>query len=130
METVNTKQTDKNALKAEGDSVQTVVMRYGYLPAFDGEAILASCDHCSFCSDASDGLEYGRVYAPNQNYVIEAAITNAAAAGEEVYVEIVDDCSSNGWAWISVDNIATGIIPEPATLGLLAILGLAFLRRK
>lgn len=79
---------------------------------------------------ASDGLEYGRFYAPNQNYVMEAAITNPAAAYVDVYVEVVDNCSSGGWAWISVDNIATGIIPEPAILGLLSVLGLALLRRK
>ncbi len=53
--------------------------------------------------DASTHAEYGRVYAPDQNYVTERAITNAAANGKEVYIEVVDNCSSGGWAWISVD---------------------------
>jgi len=79
---------------------------------------------------ASDGFEYGRVYAPDQNFVKEAAITNPAAANVDVYLEIVDNCTSGGWAWISFDHLQTVVIPEPAILGLLSVLGLALLRRK
>lgn len=35
------------------------VIREGYLPAFDGKPILASCGHCTHCEDVSDGPEYG-----------------------------------------------------------------------
>lgn len=34
-------------------------MSDGYLPAFDGEPVLASCEHCAHCFDDSDGPEYG-----------------------------------------------------------------------
>lgn len=34
-------------------------MHDGYLPAFDGEQILASCNNCTWCMDESDGPEYG-----------------------------------------------------------------------
>jgi hypothetical protein len=34
-------------------------MDEGYLPAFDGSPILASCDNCTHCIDQSDGPEYG-----------------------------------------------------------------------
>ena len=35
------------------------VLDQGYLPAFDGKPILASCDHCTHYLDGSDGWEYG-----------------------------------------------------------------------
>ena len=40
-------------------AVQRFVMRDGYLPAFDGEPILGSCENCAHCMDQSDGPEYG-----------------------------------------------------------------------
>ena len=66
--------------------------------------------------DAGDDTEYGRVYAPDQNLVVERSITNAAAEGKEVYFEVVDNCTSGGWAWLSVDyfQIKT-FVPEPPT---------------
>jgi len=64
--------------------------------------------------DASTHTEYGRVYAPGQNFVVDRAITNASAYNQEVYIEVVDNCTSNGFAWISVDyfQIKT-FAPEP-----------------
>ena len=51
---MSTETTPLSAVK-----VEPVVMRDGYLPAFDGEPILASCQHCAYCIDQSDGPEYG-----------------------------------------------------------------------
>ena len=31
----------------------------GHLPDFEGNPVLASCDHCMHCRDQSDGPEYG-----------------------------------------------------------------------
>jgi hypothetical protein len=31
----------------------------GFLPDFEGLPVLASCENCNFCSDVSDGPEYG-----------------------------------------------------------------------
>ena len=42
--------------------LQHGVMCEGYLPAFDGKPILASCEHCTHCLDDSDGWEYGPAY--------------------------------------------------------------------
>lgn len=39
--------------------VERHVMPDGYLPAFDGSPVLASCDNCSHCMDQSEGPEYG-----------------------------------------------------------------------
>ncbi|MCH6256699.1 hypothetical protein MLD52_09085 [Puniceicoccaceae bacterium K14] len=44
---------------AKGRSNNGVVMPDGHLPAFDGEPILASCKNCGWCTDQSDGYEYG-----------------------------------------------------------------------
>ena len=45
--------------KTGSGHLQHLVMHDGYLPAFDGTPILASCEHCTDCSDVSDGPEYG-----------------------------------------------------------------------
>ncbi len=64
--------------------------------------------------DAATHTEYGKVYAPNQDLVVERAITNASAYNKQVYIEVVDNCTSSGFAWISVDyfQIKT-FVPEP-----------------
>jgi len=54
-ETTNTEQSRV----AAGGRLERVVVRDGYLPAFDGKPILASCGNCAHCSDMSDGPEYG-----------------------------------------------------------------------
>lgn len=46
---------------SEANAVESLrqVMPVGYLPAHDGEPILASCNNCMHCMDQSDGYEYG-----------------------------------------------------------------------
>ena len=45
---------------AEGLSDSSdVVMPEGHLPDFEGKPVLASCGHCAYCMDQSDGPEYG-----------------------------------------------------------------------
>jgi hypothetical protein len=42
-----------------GVQTQRFVMCEGFLPDFDGKPVLASCRHCTWCMDESDGPEYG-----------------------------------------------------------------------
>ena len=66
--------------------------------------------------DAATHTEYGKVYAPDQNDVTERSITNSSAYNKQVYVEIVDNCTSGGFAWIAVDYFqAKTPVPEPTT---------------
>ncbi|RKX36694.1 MAG: hypothetical protein DRP64_18250, partial [Verrucomicrobia bacterium] len=44
------------------------------------------------------------VFAPDQNAMRRAVLQSEAAYGEQVYIEVVDDCSQGGWAWIAVDG--------------------------
>jgi len=53
---------------------------------------------------ASDDSEIDRVYAPGSNHLQEKSFDAASAYGQEVYVEVVDNCTSSGYAWLSVDN--------------------------
>jgi hypothetical protein len=42
-----------------GVGAEASVMPAGYLPAFDGSPVIASCENCANCIDQSDGPEYG-----------------------------------------------------------------------
>jgi len=53
--------------------------------------------------DAVTHADYGTVYTPDQDLVVEKAITNIAANNKQVYFEIVDNCEETGYAWIAVD---------------------------
>ena len=82
---------------------------------------------------ASDDSELARVEAPNSDASISTNIYDAAQQGESVYLKIVDtndESDGGGYAWMYADKFQFDIIPEPATLGFLSLLGLALLRRK
>ena len=85
-------------------------------------------------NDAVSGAELDRVYMPGTTVTMMA--TNLVpplvyqGSGSNMYIEIVDNCTSNGWAWLAVDKFEVIVIPEPVIFGLLAILGLAIIRRK
>jgi|GEM_PF-2900593 len=53
--------------------------------------------------DASTHAEYGKVYAPDQDHVVVRAITNSSAYNQQVYIEAVDNCASNAYAWLAID---------------------------
>jgi len=53
---------------------------------------------------ASNGEILNKVLAPDQNDLRKAILQSEAAYGKNVYIEIVDDCSQGGWAWIAVDD--------------------------
>lgn len=44
---------------SEASPINRIVMPEGHLPDFEGNPVLASCDHCAYCMDQSDGPEYG-----------------------------------------------------------------------
>jgi len=52
---------------------------------------------------ASDGEELDRVYAPNQNMMVQKYLQSSAAIGEEVYIEAVDNATDGSYAWFGVD---------------------------
>lgn len=49
--------------KAEPRQVDALVMPLGHLPDFEGKPVLASCVHCTYCTDESDGPEYGPLWS-------------------------------------------------------------------
>jgi len=62
---------------------------------------------------ASNGEELDRVYAPNQNTMAQRFLHSAAAIGEEVYIEAVDNGNSpGGYQWFGVDDFQ---FAEPIT---------------
>jgi len=82
---------------------------------------------------ASDNSELARVDAPNQNGGHPTNIYSVSHYGDSVYLKVVDtnnESDGGGWAWMTADHFSFNVIPEPTTFGLLAIFGLAFLRKK
>ncbi len=54
---------------------------------------------------ASDDSEIDRVWAPfTTGTMEEASFTSTTNIAENVYIEVVDDASGGGWAWLSVDD--------------------------
>ncbi|RKX40128.1 MAG: hypothetical protein DRP64_13135, partial [Verrucomicrobia bacterium] len=53
---------------------------------------------------ASNGAILDQVFAPDQNAMRRAVLQSEAAYGKQVYIEVVDDCTQGGWAWIAVDD--------------------------
>ncbi len=54
---------------------------------------------------ASDDSEIDRAWAPNvTGTMLERSFTSATNIAENVYVEVVDDSTTNGYAWIAVDD--------------------------
>jgi len=57
---------------------------------------------------ASDDFTYTNIFAPNQTSpFITKEFNFASAYGEEVYIEVVDNCTSGGYAWLAVDYFET-----------------------
>ena len=86
-------------------------------------------------NDAVTGAQIGdKMYCPQTtaSMVITNIFPSAdyQGTGSNVYIKVVDDCALAAYGWLSFDNLEIIAIPEPGTLGVLAILGLAFLRRK
>lgn len=57
---------------------------------------------------ASDGVELDRVYAPNSSTLRMYNLAAPDAIGEAVYIELVDDGSDAGYAWMAVDLFVEG----------------------
>jgi len=57
---------------------------------------------------ASDDFTYTNIFAPNQTSpFITREFNFESAYGEEVYIEVVDNCTSGGYAWLAVDYFET-----------------------
>jgi len=53
---------------------------------------------------AADGVAFTNIFAPNQTAPMVVREFNCPAAyGQSVYVEAVDNCPSNGFAWLAID---------------------------
>ncbi len=79
---------------------------------------------------AADDSELARVEAPKSDASVSTNFSSGANWGNSVYLKIVDNDVSNSYAWIYADYFQFDVIPEPAIIGLLSLLGLALLRRK
>ncbi len=54
---------------------------------------------------ASNGEELDRVYAPNVNTMVQKFLQSAAAIGEKIYIEAVDNGNSaGGYQWFGIDD--------------------------
>ena len=115
----------------ENGYVQFKLGGYSYNPAITNVPIY----NYVTLNDAESGAQLGdKIYCPQTtgSMVITNIIPPTAymGSGSNVCLNVVDDSTVAAYGWLSFDSLETKVIPEPATLGLLAILGLAFLRRK
>ena len=78
---------------------------------------------------ASNDSEVDRVWTPDLAGDMQKEGFSYNGTTENMYIEVVDNCTSTGWAWIAVDNFQLDVIPEPALfiIGLI-ILGVGFRR--
>ena len=60
---------------------------------------------------ASDDVEIDRVWAPQQDAFVQATLSSATNAGNDVYIEVVDNGSEVSYAWIAVDDFR--FAPQP-----------------
>jgi len=56
----------------------------------------------------SDGAELDRVWAPGHGYLYSYVLSSPETVGEDVYIEVVDNGSDNGYAWLAVDFFMQG----------------------
>jgi hypothetical protein len=61
---------------------------------------------------ASNNSEVDRVWTPNITGSMQEKSFSYYDGMENMYIEIVDNCTSNGYAWIAVDNFQLDIVPE------------------
>ncbi len=73
---------------------------------------------------ASDDSEIERIWAPNVTYTMFEKHFVSSLSAEDVYIEIVDNCTSGGYAWIAVDDFQIAGIPEPVWIWIVGILEL------
>ncbi len=130
-ETLTGQLQSKDFTIPENGYVQFKLGGYSYNPTQTNEPIY----NYVTLNDAESGVQIGdKIYCPQTtgSMVITNIIPPIAymGSGSNVYVKVVDDCALGAYGWLSFDSLETKVIPEPATIGLLAILGLAFLRRK
>lgn len=53
---------------------------------------------------AADDSEIERIYAPGTGYMVPKAFTSTTNIAEDVYIEVVDNATTNGYAWLGVDD--------------------------
>ncbi len=53
---------------------------------------------------ASDSTEIDRVWAPGSDNFSLAILDGSAYAGQDVFIDVVDDGNSTGYSWLAVDN--------------------------
>lgn len=60
----------------------------------------------------ANGTELDRVWAPNHNNLTNDTLASPAHVGQEVYLEVIDDGTDGGFAWLEVDHFR--LIDYPA----------------
>jgi len=85
-------------------------------------------------NDALSGAELDRVYMPGSTATM--SLTNLIpplayqGSGSNMYIKVVDNCTSNAWAWMTVDKFEIIAIPEPVWIWIVGILELWIIGRK
>ncbi len=81
---------------------------------------------------ASDDSELDRVWTPNVTHTMFEKSFVAPQTAVDVYIEVVDNCTSGGYSWIAVDDFQLDYIPEPISIisCLISIIGIFFVKRK
>ena len=62
---------------------------------------------------ASDGTEVDRLYTPGQDTFVTVYLDGSDALGEQVYIEVVDNGTNTGFAWLAVDRFCLASGPTP-----------------
>jgi len=79
---------------------------------------------------ADDDTELDRKYAPGATATMSNSVLIASSSyfGENVYIEVIDDCANGNFAWLSVDKFEI-IIPEPGFIMIMSLIVISTLRR-
>jgi len=79
---------------------------------------------------ASDNSEIERIWAPNVTHTMLQKSFGFSGAVENVYIEVVDDGTDGGYAWIAVDDFQLDVIPEPLLFINCYLLFIIYYRKK
>ena len=115
----------------------TAVLPAGSLTAWQSDAAGTGHDHIEFLVDAADAVAGTGVYlialdyATNDSAIAGTTLTYLLGyGGLDGAPNFFDDETLEGLLEIAEQYVETNIVPEPATAGLLALGGLALLRRR
>ncbi len=96
---VGTLRSSTFALPTSG-MISFLIAGHNYYP---GQNTSPTWDYVAM-KKASDGTEIDRVWAPGSDNFSLAILDGSAYAGQNVFIDVVDDGTATGFAWLAVDN--------------------------